>query len=353
MSSATNSRRNRTAPAAQTPANTDASPDETAPQQLPAAPDAPAPDETPATTADAPQETTDAPDQEPTPEPTTATPATESDETVTPSDAPEPDAPETETAAAQADADPAPDAPAEAAKPATQMFAEMLATATSATVTSLDDKLVAFATAITIARTETLRTIAARKDDEIIRAVAVSARPDSASGRGPTLAKVQGVLAMLLGGAGYVSHGNCHASTKRDPIVGHVVLPEAVLPFWTQIWTAMDAPFGPIRVAERTTKQINKDGVKAGTAQFKTGYEQENRLPRVNMMNTIANLANLVPAVPADDEAAITAMRDLIAATTAEFNRVTSVTYIPKGATYVITPDDRYAVKQELTTATA
>lgn len=339
MSSRTNSRATRT-PAAQTPATTaDASPDETPAAQLPAAPEQPAPDETPATTADAPEETTDAPGPEQTP----ATPDTESDESVTPSD----DAPET-TPAPVADA--APDAPSPA--PAAQMFSEMLATATSATVASLDDKLAAFAAALTIARTETLRILAARKDDEIISTVTVSARPSSASGRGPTLVYVLGKIAQTLGGAGFCSYGNCHLSTNKNPIHGHVVIPEVAVPFWNAIYQAVDAPFGPNRTAEATTRQINKAGIKAGTLQFSTGYQADNKLPRINMVNTVDNLVALVPVVSADDEAAITAMRDLIAATTAEFTRVTSVTYIPKGATYVVTPDDRYAVKQELTTAT-
>jgi hypothetical protein len=157
---------------------------------------------------------------------------------------------------------------------------------------------------------------------------------------------VQGTIAMLLGGAGYVSYGNCHASTAKNPIHGHVVLPEIAVSFWNALYAAMDAPAGPIRTAEASTRQVNRQGVKAGTQQFKSGYEMDNRLPRVNMMNTIVNVAQTVPLT-----AQIEVMRDLIAATTAEFTRVTSIAYIPKGATYIVAPDDRYAVKQELVTA--
>ncbi len=268
-----------------------------------------------------------------------ATPLTESDGPVTESNPDQPDAP----AQAETPASPA-SAPAETP---VQMFARMLTAATAVTTSDLNIKLQAFATALVIARTEILRTIAARKDDEIVRTVTLSARPDSSSGRGPTLAKVQGTIAALLGGAGFVSHGNCHDSTKRNPIYGHVTLPEAALPFWNALYQAMDAPAGPFRTAEATTKQVNRASIKAGTAQFRTSYEAENKLSRINMMNTAYNLASLVPPVAADNEVAITAMRDVIAAVTAEFTRVTSVAFIPKGPTYVVAPTDAYAVKAD------
>lgn len=335
MSSRTNSRRQDRTTDAQQPQD---APNTDAPQQ-----DAPAPDTDAAPAPDAQPEETNpaAPDN------------TESDETVTESDTPDADAEPTPTPDAEVNTTPTPQ-PAAAKTPA-QFFAEALATATSAT-TPLDSasapqgyagltKVDAFALAIVIAREETLTALAARKDDEPISTVTLSARPNSASGRGPTLAKVQGTIAMLLGGAGYVSYGNCHASTARNPIHGHVVLPEIAVPFWNALYTAMDAPAGPIRAAEASTRQVNRAGVKAGSAQFKTGYEMDNRLPRVNMLNTIANVAQTVPLT-----AQVDVMRDLISATTAEFTRVTSIAYIPKGATYVVSPTDAYLVKQELAT---
>jgi hypothetical protein len=272
-----------------------------------------------------------------------ATSITESDETVTDTES-ESESEVHETPVVLLTPD-----PAASEKPAAQLFAEMLAAATAVT-TEQESKLVAFASAITIARTMTLQILAVRKDDEIIHTVTVPVRPDSSSGRGPTLALLFGYMATALGGAGFTSWGNCHDATKTRPIHANVVIPTAAVHFWDSIAQALDAPGGPIRYAEANVKSAARATLKAGGQVNRSIYHMENHASRRNMLETGAQLLALIPAVTTDDAPV---MRDLITATTAEFARATSIALIPTGPTYIVPPVTTYDVKQELAPASA
>jgi len=201
--------------------------------------------------------------------------------------------------------------------------------------------------AVTSARIA-LETLAARKDDEIIRTDTFTFRPDSASGRGPSLARIISMMAQALFGAGFVSDGNCHKSTQTNPIFEEVVIPVLFRPFFTALVTALDAPGGYIRTAEKVVTTSARQVIKEHGTGNRTVYNMTNKASRIQMETAGAELAaDIAAQFPADDPQIIT-IREVIAATTAELTR-----HSAGKLSYLHTPTDRYAVKQELATASA